>query len=71
MKTITCNDEAVAKNRSNHLIGTRMLPTSDDSENDFFGTLGSTRAKSQPGHTLTGTTSLCVVFIPCPYYSSI
>jgi hypothetical protein len=30
MKTITCNDEAAPWSRSNHLMGTRLPPSSDD-----------------------------------------
>jgi hypothetical protein len=33
------NDEAVLWNRSKHLMGTRLLPSSDDSDNFFSGTL--------------------------------
>jgi hypothetical protein len=45
--TIIHNDEAVPSNRSNHLMGTRLLPSSDDSSNTFSGTLLITPALRQ------------------------
>jgi hypothetical protein len=38
MRTITYNDEAAPWSRSNYLMGTRLLPSSDDSDNIFPGT---------------------------------
>jgi hypothetical protein len=35
MRTIIYNDEAAPWRRSNHLMGTRWLPSSDDSNNNF------------------------------------
>jgi hypothetical protein len=44
MRTITYNDDAVLWSRINHLMETRLLPSSDDSDNKLsgilFGTLG-------------------------------
>jgi hypothetical protein len=44
MRTITYNDETASCSWSNHLMGTRLLPSSDDSDNIFsrtpLGTLG-------------------------------
>jgi hypothetical protein len=44
MKTITCNDEAAPWSRGKQLMGTRWLPSSDDSDIIFsrtpLGTLG-------------------------------
>jgi hypothetical protein len=40
MKTITYDDEAAPWSRNNHLMGTRLLPSSDDIDNNFSGTLG-------------------------------
>jgi hypothetical protein len=40
MRTDTHNDEAATWSRSNHLMGTRLLPSSDDSDNNFSGALG-------------------------------
>jgi hypothetical protein len=37
MRTMTYNDEAVFWSRSNHLMGTRLLPSSDDSDKIFSG----------------------------------
>jgi hypothetical protein len=39
MRTITYNDEAVLWSRSN-LMATILLPSSDESYNNFSGTLG-------------------------------
>jgi hypothetical protein len=39
MRTITYKDEAAPWSRINHLMGTRLLPSSDDSGNIFSGTL--------------------------------
>jgi hypothetical protein len=39
MRTVTYNDESVLWSRSNHLMGTRLLPASDDS-NNISGTPG-------------------------------
>jgi hypothetical protein len=35
MRTIAYNDEATSWSRSNHLMGTRLLPSSGDSNNIF------------------------------------
>jgi hypothetical protein len=45
MKTITYDDEAAPWSRSNHLIGTRLFPSSDDRCNNFSGTLCRTRSE--------------------------
>jgi hypothetical protein len=39
MRTISYNDEAALCSRSNHFMGTRLLPSSDDSDNISSGTL--------------------------------
>jgi hypothetical protein len=39
MRIITYNDEAAAWNRSKHFMGTRLLPSSVDSDNIFSETL--------------------------------
>jgi hypothetical protein len=39
MRTTTYNDEAAPWSRSNHLMGTRLLPSSDDRGNIFSGML--------------------------------
>jgi hypothetical protein len=39
MRLITYNDEAVQWNKSNHVLGTRLFPSSDDSDNNFSGPL--------------------------------
>jgi hypothetical protein len=39
MSIITYNDEAEPWSRSDHLLGTRLLLSSDDSNNNFSGTL--------------------------------
>jgi hypothetical protein len=42
MRTITYNDEAAPWSKSNHLMGTRWLSSSNDSNKNFSGTsLGS------------------------------
>jgi hypothetical protein len=38
MRTITYNDEAAPWSRSSHLMRTRSLPSSDDSDDNFSGT---------------------------------
>jgi hypothetical protein len=38
MRTVIYNDDAAPWSRSNHLMGTRLLPLSDDS-NNFCGAL--------------------------------
>jgi hypothetical protein len=38
MRTITYNDEAAAWSMSNHLLGTKLLLSSDDRNNNFSGT---------------------------------
>jgi hypothetical protein len=35
MRTITYRDEAASWSRSNHLMGARLFPSSDNSDNDF------------------------------------
>jgi hypothetical protein len=40
MRTITYADEAAPWSRSSHLIGTRLLPLSDDSDNNCPRTTG-------------------------------
>jgi hypothetical protein len=35
MRTITYNDEAAPWSRSNHILGTRLFPSSDDSNMSF------------------------------------
>jgi hypothetical protein len=35
MRTITYNDEAAPWRRSNHLLGARLLSSSEDSDNNF------------------------------------
>jgi hypothetical protein len=40
MRMITYNVKVVPWSRSSHLIGTRLFPSSDDSDNNFSGTLG-------------------------------
>jgi hypothetical protein len=37
MRTMTYNDEAAPWSRSNHLMGTGWLPSSDDSDDIFSG----------------------------------
>jgi hypothetical protein len=37
MKTTTYNDEATPWNRSSYVLGTTLLPSSDDSNNNFSG----------------------------------
>jgi hypothetical protein len=39
MKTVTYNDEASPWSRSSHALGTRWLPSGDDSDNKFSRTL--------------------------------
>jgi hypothetical protein len=39
MRTITYNDEAAAWSKNYHVLGTRLLPSSDDSDNNFSRTL--------------------------------
>jgi hypothetical protein len=39
MKTTTYNDKAAPWSRSNHALGARVLPSSDDSDKNFSGTL--------------------------------
>jgi hypothetical protein len=39
MRTITYNDETAPWSRSYHILGARWLPSSDDSNNNFSGTL--------------------------------
>jgi hypothetical protein len=39
MRRIICNDEAAPCSRSNHVLGTGLLPSSDDSDKIFSGTL--------------------------------
>jgi hypothetical protein len=41
MKTIANNDEVAPWSGSNHLMGTGLLPSSDDSDNNFSRTLKS------------------------------
>jgi hypothetical protein len=38
VRTITCNDEESSWRRSNHLMETRLLSSSDDCEHNFFRT---------------------------------
>jgi hypothetical protein len=38
MRRVTYNEEAAPWSRSNHLMGTRLLPSSDDSDNIFSRT---------------------------------
>jgi hypothetical protein len=40
MRTITYNDEASPWSRSNHFMRTRLLPSSDDNDNNFSKILG-------------------------------
>jgi hypothetical protein len=40
MKTIIYVDEDAHWSRSNHLMGTRLLPSSDDNNDNFSRTLG-------------------------------
>jgi hypothetical protein len=42
MSTITYNDEAAPRSRSNCLMGTRLLPSSDDNNDNFLEPLGHT-----------------------------
>jgi hypothetical protein len=39
MRAITYSDEAAPWSRGDHVSGTRLLPSSDDSDDNFSGTL--------------------------------
>jgi hypothetical protein len=39
MSSITYKDEAATWSRNNHVLGIKLLPTSDDSNNNFSETL--------------------------------
>jgi hypothetical protein len=39
MRTITYDDEVACWSRINHLFGTRLIPSSDDRDNNFSETL--------------------------------
>jgi hypothetical protein len=39
MRTVTHNDEAAPWSRRNHVLGTRSLPSNDDCDINFSGTL--------------------------------
>jgi hypothetical protein len=39
VRTITYNDEAAPGSRNNHLRETRLLPSTDDNDNNFSKTL--------------------------------
>jgi hypothetical protein len=39
MRIITYNDEAAPWSRCNHLMGTRLLPSSDDRDNNIYRNL--------------------------------
>jgi hypothetical protein len=39
MMTVTYNDEAAPWSRSNHILGSRLLPASGDSGKNFSGTI--------------------------------
>jgi hypothetical protein len=39
MRKITCNAEAAPWSRTSHLMGTRLFPSGDNSDNNLFGTL--------------------------------
>jgi hypothetical protein len=51
MRTATYNDEARPWNRNNHLLETNLLPSSDDSPNNF-----SRITSPQPELIITGAT---------------
>jgi hypothetical protein len=54
MRTITCNNEAVPWKRNNHVSGTRLLLSSDDSNNKFGMRTRTEIVTSQATH-VTGT----------------
>jgi hypothetical protein len=59
MKTITYNDKAAPWRRSNHLMEARLLPSTDDSHNNFSGILeeqGLTMFSDQSYHWNTPVT---------------
>jgi hypothetical protein len=45
MTTISHNNEAVTWSRSTHFMGTILLPSGDDSVNNFSGTLAEPELK--------------------------
>jgi hypothetical protein len=63
MRAITCDDEAAPWSRSNHLMGTRLLSSSDDSHNNFFRTLHRTRTEIKINQTM-----LCVRLLNYVYF---
>jgi hypothetical protein len=67
MRTITYNDEAAPWSKSNHVLGTRLLPSSDDCD-DSFSLLQNPQAAIMVNQItlVTGTVYLCISFVPCP-----
>jgi hypothetical protein len=58
MRTTTYTDETILWNRSNHLMGTRSLPSSDDSNNNFSETFlwnFQTEIMDNQNQSMTGT----------------
>jgi hypothetical protein len=64
MKTVTCNDEAAPWSRNNHLIRTRLLPSSEDSDNNLSGIPCKTRTEM-----MTNQATLCLGLFNYAYYS--
>jgi hypothetical protein len=54
MRTMTRNEEAASWSRSSHLMGTRLPPSNDDSDDTFSGTPG-TEIMTNPTTPVTGT----------------
>jgi hypothetical protein len=72
MRTTTYNDEAVPWSRSNHVLGTRSLPSSDDSGKNFTTSKSKTEimvSQAPFGHWNMAVN--CAYFLPCPNSLSI
>jgi hypothetical protein len=58
MMAITYDEKAAPWSRSSHLLGTRLLPSRDNSDNNFFEPPCRTRTESQQDHDLLNYTAL-------------
>ena len=64
MKAIIYQGETAPWSRGKHLVGTRLLPSSDKSEDKFFRTMMQTRHETAI-KTLTRTTESCMPLTSC------
>jgi hypothetical protein len=69
LRAITYNDEAVSWSKNNHLMGNRLLPSSDNRDNIFFGTSGNIWAELMINHNICTMGLLSYAYLcPCPQF---